>query len=291
MRPRDPLPTEIEADAGRLARIALAEDGAYDVTTDVVDVDSQARGHLVVGPTSAVAAGLWYAAAVCTQVACQVDWNVTAGDRIEPGGAIGTIRGPLGAVLRAERPVLNMLGRASGIATATRGYVDALAGTGCVVLHTRKTAPGLRLFDVQAVVDGGGARHRLGLDGEVMVKDNHWVALSYGQTSLSQALATAVAKGIRVLHVEVEDASQVREAIDAGATRILIDNRSPEEFRELAAVARGLNADVELEATGGLTVDTVRAYAASGAQFVSIGALTHSVVAAGIGLEVELPAQ
>ena len=199
---------------------------------------------------------------------------------------VGIVQGELAHILRAERPLLNLLQRASGIATATRAYVDAVAGTRCRILHTRKTAPGLRALDVAAVLAGGGERHRMDLSHEVMVKDNHWQAVRRSGRSLASALAEAKAKGIAALYVEVESAEQLEEACGAGATRLLVDNQTPETLEAWAGRARGLAPGIEIEATGGITLDNVRAYADAGADFVSIGALTHSVRAADVAVEV-----
>jgi nicotinate-nucleotide pyrophosphorylase (carboxylating) len=211
---------------------------------------------------------------------------VSDGAALGSGDAVGTVRGDAGTLLRVERPLLNMLQRACGIATATRRYVAAVAGTNCRILHTRKTAPGLRLFDVAAVLAGGGQLHRLGLDRIVMLKDNHWELLQAAGRDLAAIVKDARRHGALAVQIEVESGEQVDAACGAGADRLLIDNRSPEEFRDLATRARSHVPTIEIEATGGITLDTVRAYAAAGAEFVSIGALTHSVRAADLTLEV-----
>ena len=199
---------------------------------------------------------------------------------------IGTIRGDLRAILRAERPLLNIVQRASGIAIATRAFVDALAGTGCGVLHTRKTAPGLRILDVSGVLAGGGVLHRTDLAETVMVKDNHWQALRGRGVSLDDALDHARALGSRGTHVEVETREQVELACRARATRLLVDNQSPETVRDWAEIARRLAPGIEIEATGGITIANARGYADAGVDFISIGGLTHSVKGADIALEV-----
>jgi nicotinate-nucleotide pyrophosphorylase (carboxylating) len=181
--------------------------------------------------------------------------------------------------------VLNILQRASGIATATRAFVERLTGTSCRVLHTRKTAPGLRLLDVSAVVAGGGAVHRLDLAHTVMVKDNHWRALEREGLSLAVALTTARSRGALACQVEVESEAQVVEACRAGADRLMIDNQTPETVAVWAKIARELSPTIAIEATGGITLATARAYAEAGADFISVGALTHSLVAADISLE------
>ena len=202
------------------------------------------------------------------------------------GTVAGVVHGPLGRILRAERPMLNLLQRASGIATATRAYVDAVAGTGCRILHTRKTAPGLRVLDVAAVLAGGGTRHRFDLAHEVMVKDNHWQALRREGNTLAAALADGRRRGVASLQVEVETEAQLEEACAAGATRLLVDNQPPATVRAWARRARELVPGIEIEATGGITLANVREYAEAGVDFVSVGALTHSVMAADIGLEI-----
>jgi nicotinate-nucleotide pyrophosphorylase (carboxylating) len=184
--------------------------------------------------------------------------------------------------------MLNLLQRACGIATATRAYVDAVAGTHCKILHTRKTAPGLRALDLAAVLAGGGTAHRADLSHAVMVKDNHWQALKREGNTLAGALAEARRRGVTALYVEVESAEQLEQACAAGATRLLVDNQTPETVAAWARLARGLSPGIEIEATGGITLDNVRAYAEAGADYVSIGALTHSVRAADLGIEVRI---
>ena len=190
-------------------------------------------------------------------------------------------------ILRAERPLLNLLQRASGIAGATRQFVDALQGTSCRVLHTRKTGPGLRALDIDAVLAGGGQRHRADLAHELMLKDNHWQALSREATPLAQVLAQAKAEGVSALYVEVESVEQLETACRAGATRLLVDNQSPDTLQAWARLAREQSPRIEIEATGGITLENARAYADAGADFISVGALTHSVKAADIAVEIK----
>jgi nicotinate-nucleotide pyrophosphorylase (carboxylating) len=276
----------VSADANRIADAALAEDGERDVTT-AVSVPAGLRGEGIIELRSpAVLAGEAYADAVARACGCRIEWRLADGRAAEAGTVVGVLQGELAPILRAERPLLNLLQRACGIATATRAYVDAVAGTGCRVLHTRKTAPGLRALDVAAVLAGGGERHRVDLSHEVMVKDNHWQALRRSGRGLADALGEAKANGIAALYVEVESAAQLDEACAAGATRLLVDNQTPETVTQWAARARGLAPGIEIEATGGITLQNVRAYAEAGADFVSIGALTHSVRAADVAIEV-----
>jgi nicotinate-nucleotide pyrophosphorylase (carboxylating) len=273
------------ADARRLARAALDEDGPIDITTDVTEPTGQAEG-VIRSRQPLVVAGLSYGAAVAALGGCGITWAVSDGALLGSGDVVGTVRGDAASLLRVERPLLNMLQRACGIATATRRYVEAVAGTSCQILHTRKTAPGLRLFDVAAVLAGGGQLHRLGLDRIVMLKDNHWALLDASGRELDSVVKEARRRGALAVQVEAESPAQVVVACRAGANRLLIDNRSPEEFRDLTTLARQCAPTIEIEATGGITLDTVRAYAEAGADFVSIGALTHSVRTADLTLDV-----
>ena len=276
------------SEAERIAAIAIAEDGETDITTALtVPVGLPAQG-VIEFRSGGVLAGAAYADAVARACECRIVWRAPDGRQIPLGTAVGTVQGSLGRILRAERPLLNLLQRACGIATETRAYVDAVAGTPARILHTRKTAPGLRALDIAAVLAGGGSRHRGDLSHEVMVKDNHWKALgrSGEEGGLARALERARQGGISSLYVEVESAEQVREACAVGATRLLVDNQSAEAVREWGALARSLRVGIEIEATGGITLENVRAYAEAGADFISIGALTHSVRAADLAVEV-----
>jgi len=278
------LPPESEID--RIARAALAEDGECDITTAVtIPPGSTAQGSIEYRD-GGVVAGTDFAEAVVRACRCSIEWSAAEGALVPPGSRIGVIRGELAQILRAERPMLNLLQRASGIATVTRAYVDAVRGTRCRILHTRKTAPGLRALDVAGVIAGGGERHRTDLAHEVMVKDNHWQAL--GLAGLESALRQARSRGATGLYVEVESVDQLELATKAGATRLLIDNQSPERVRDWAGRARGLSPAIEIEATGGITMANVRDYAEAGADFVSIGALTHSVRAADLAVEIRV---
>jgi nicotinate-nucleotide pyrophosphorylase (carboxylating) len=276
----------VTPDAERIAALALAEDGETDITTVLTvpaGVDGEGRIEYRSG---GILAGAGYADAVARACECRIEWRAPEGRAVAANAVVAIVLGPLGRILRAERPMLNLLQRACGIATATRAYVDAVAGTRCRVLHTRKTAPGLRALDVAAVIAGGGARHRLDLAHEVMVKDNHWQALRMEGNTLAAALAEGRRQGVTSLQVEVESEGQLEEACAAGATRLLVDNQAPATVQAWARRARELVPGIEIEATGGITLGNVREYAEAGVDFVSIGALTHSVVAADIGLEI-----
>jgi nicotinate-nucleotide pyrophosphorylase (carboxylating) len=279
------LPLNPEVD--RIAALALAEDGETDLTTLLtVPPRLQAEG-VIEYRGGGVLAGTAYADAVAQACACTIEWQVAEGQNVNAGSSVGVVRGELRHILRAERALLNLLQRASGIATATRAFVTAIEGSGCRILHTRKTAPGLRALDIAGVIAGGGYRHRADLGHEVMVKDNHWQALARAGTRLDHALSEARRRGITALYVEVESLQQLELACAAGASRLLVDNQAPSTLGNWAAIARQRAPAIEIEATGGITLANVRAYAAAGADFISIGALTHSVRAADLALEVK----
>lgn len=281
------LPLDIAQDAKAVARRALAEDGPTDVTSDVAGAAGLTAAGRLEYRSGGVVAGLRYAEEVVRQCGGLVlEWEVEEGAAVPPHSEIGQVRGDMAGMLRAERPLLNLLQRACGVASATRSFVQALTGTRCRVLHTRKTAPGLRGLDVTAVVAGGGGLHRLDLSTAMLLKDNHWKALQRRKLTLRSVCDEARSLGVTAVYVEVESPDQVREACAAGATRLLVDNQTPETFRAWADLARGLAPQLELEASGGITLELVREYALAGADFVSVGALTHSVVAADVALEV-----
>jgi nicotinate-nucleotide pyrophosphorylase (carboxylating) len=220
---------DIEQNALAVAKLALAEDGLFDITSEVVGAAGVAASAAVEYRSGGVVAGSAYANAVVQLCNCgELKWSVGDGEIVHPGTTVATLDGDLARILVAERTLLNFLQRACGIATATRAFVDAVAGTGCRVLHTRKTVPGLRVFDVHAVLAGGGGMHRLSLSSAVLVKDNHWHVLERDGGSLRAACEAAKGRGINGIYVEVENLEQVTCACHAGATRLLIDNQNPE---------------------------------------------------------------
>jgi nicotinate-nucleotide pyrophosphorylase (carboxylating) len=274
-------------DADAVAHTALAEDGSRDITTEVTGAADRPMVAAIEYRSGGIVSGLAYADAVATAAGCDpVRWSAGEGEQVTAGAVIGVVRGTYASVLRAERPMLNLLQRACGVANATAMYVAAVAGTRCRVLHTRKTTPGLRRLELRAVLAGGGALHRSGLGDAAMIKDNHWRALDRAGVALRTALGEARARGATMLSVEVESEVQLRRACEAGATRILIDNQSAGTVAQWAVLARQLAPGVEIEATGGITLDTIRAYAEAGADFVSIGALTQGMQSADLALEV-----
>jgi nicotinate-nucleotide pyrophosphorylase (carboxylating) len=277
----------IGADARRIAELALMEDGLRDVTSEACVAPGQFATGSLLFKSGGVLAGTSYADAVA--ITCGLDpvvWYQPTGSLLDAGSLAGVVQGDLASILRAERPILNLLQRAVGIASATHTYVEAVRGTAAQILHTRKTAPGLRLLDVTAVLAGGGAMHRLDLSTTLMVKDNHWRALERSGRTLAEALSAAGARGVSDCFVEVETPEQLEEACKAGASRLLIDNQTPDTVAAWSQRARAIRADIAIEATGGITLANVRSYAEAGADFISIGALTHSVMAADISLEI-----
>jgi nicotinate-nucleotide pyrophosphorylase (carboxylating) len=261
-------------------RAWLAEDlGGGDLTSESVVAPELRCDAAIVLKEPGVLCGLRVAEAVFRELDPDLEWapRVVDGDRIESGELV-SLSGDAHAVLAGERLALNLLGRLSGIATLTRRYVDAVAGTGAVVLDTRKTTPGLRALEKEAVRAGGGTNHRFGLHDGILIKDNHL------RLAASLAAAVEAARGHGVLvEVECETLDQVSEALAAGAERILLDNMSSGELAQAVLLTEGR---AQLEASGGVTLDTVRAIAETGVDFVSIGALTHSARSLDVSLEV-----
>jgi nicotinate-nucleotide pyrophosphorylase (carboxylating) len=215
----------------------------------------------------------------------EVNLDVRDGDTVGRGQVLGRVAGSLASILAGERTALNFLTHLSGVATRTRAFADAVAGTGCVVRDTRKTTPGLRLLEKAAVVAGGGVNHRVGLADALLVKDNHVAVAGGVGEATRRALAAA---GDRHVQVEVTSLAELDEAVDAGARDVLLDNFTPDGCAEAVAhlAARGLPDRVLLEASGTIRLDTVAAFAASGVDRVAVGALTHSAPQLDIALDV-----
>jgi nicotinate-nucleotide pyrophosphorylase (carboxylating) len=275
-------PAEVE----RIVSTALAEDLRFgpDVTS-AATVPPGARAEAgVVARRPGTLAGVPVALAVLDLAGLPAEGAKLLqadGDRVAAGTEVLRIDAPLRELLSAERTLLNFLTHLSGVATVTRAWADALAGTGCVVRDTRKTLPGLRALQKYAVRCGGGQNHRLGLGDAALIKDNHVVAAG----SITRAIeAVRQAAPTLPLEVECDTLAQVSEALDAGASLILLDNMEPARLRAAVARAAGYPG-VRLEASGGLHLDQAREVAASGVDFVSIGALTHSSPALDLGLD------
>jgi nicotinate-nucleotide pyrophosphorylase (carboxylating) len=267
-------------------RRALAEDQALgDVTTRLLGAaaDAPATGRFI-AERACVVAGLPVAALVFAELAPAATFRpcLAEGARVPAGAVLATVTAPARTLLAGERVALNFLQRLTGIATMARGLVDAVAGTGAQITHTRKTTPGLRDLERYAVRMGGGVDNRGSLAEAVMWKDNHWVLLRTARRTLKETLA-ASGVGVPVV-VEAETDAQLEEALAAGVTHVLADNRSP---ATIAAWVRRAGAGVTIQASGGITAANVAAYARAGAQLISVGALTHSAPAAAIGFELD----
>lgn len=260
---------------------ALTEDfGLLGDITSVATIPEDAVGAAaVVARRAGVLAGTAAAREVFAQVDpdLRVRWDASDGDEIEPGQRVASVRGSLRSILGAERTALNLLQHASGVATVTRRYVAA-AGGRARIRDTRKTLPGLRAIEKAAVRAGGGFNHRECLSDAVLIKDNH---LAYLDLPTAVGRAKACWPG-RIVEVECDTLEQVREAVDAGADFVLLDNMDPETVREAVAAVDGM---VPLEISGGVTLETVGAYAETGAEFISVGAITHSAPALDLALD------
>ena len=267
----------------------LAEDvGSGDVTADsIVPADAVATAEIV-AKSECVVSGLPVARRVFELLDPALSWEERSrpGSKVPPGTTLARLSGKARAILTGERVALNLLQRTCGIATATRRYVEAVAGTGCRILDTRKTAPGLRPFDRAAVRDGGASNHRYGLFDRVLIKDNHRV-LAGGVTAALEAVRRAAPEGMTI-EVEVESEEDLREAVAGGADVVLVDNQTPETVSRWGRAARTAPRPPEIEASGKVDLETVREYALAGADSISVGRLTHSVEAADISLEIEM---
>lgn len=261
----------------------LMEDiGSGDITTEcTIPEDEQGKGILY-AKEAGIIAGLPVAELVFETVDAGLTFKtlVKEGERVEKGQAIVEVSGSVQSILSGERLALNLLQRLSGIATRTREFVDVLEGTKARVVDTRKTTPGLRLVEKYAVRIGGGHNHRYALYDAVMIKDNH----IKGAGSITKAVEAARANIPHTMKIEVEceTIEQVKEALAAGADIIMLDNMSPEMMREAVAL---INGRAIVEASGGVTLETVRAIAETGVDVISVGALTHSVRALDISLD------
>ncbi len=272
-------------DLDAFVRATLAEDlGEGGDITSVAVIPQDARFAGVMDARQAVTvAGLPIAEAFFRRLDpdATIELLVAEGNGVAAGTDIMRINGNARALLTAERSALNTVQHLTGIATITRRYVDAIAGTGATLLDTRKTIPGLRVLEKYATRMGGATNHRMRLDDAAMIKDNH-VAVA---GSVGEAVRRAVAAGIGEVIVEVDRIDQIEPALAAGATRLLLDNMSPSLLRDAVAL---IASRVPAEASGGVTLDTIREIAETGVDFISVGRLTQSAPAADIGLDFAL---
>jgi nicotinate-nucleotide pyrophosphorylase (carboxylating) len=293
----------LESIALQLVRYALSEDiGTGDITSlNTIKSGVHARAAII-ARVAGVVAGLDVARLTFREADAALRFRPLRrdGEAVEPGVALAQVVGDAGSIFKAERTALNFLQRLSGVATLTRRFVDAVRGTGAIILDTRKTTPGLRFLEKYAVKAGGGENHRLALWDMYLVKDNHIRAAGGLTAAIDRIQRTR--QGDLLLEVEVESLDQLKEGLRPEVDRILVDNRPPDEVRRAVAevdhwceahppdsprMRPGARRWPEVEVSGGITLDNVRAYAETGADYISVGALTHSAPALDLSLEVE----
>lgn len=269
------------ADARRVIEAALAEDvGPGDITSATVIPENLRFKGVMQARHAMVVAGLAVAGEVFAMVSPGARFVARAadGDKVSPGTVLAEIEGPARGLLTAERTALNLLQMLSGIATTTSHYAERIKGTGCTLLDTRKTVPGLRKLSKYATRCGGAKNHRMGLYDGVLIKDNH-IAVCGG---IGQAVRAAKNAGLPNVEAECDTLDQVAEAVEAGADIVLLDNMNPDMLIKAVALVGGR---CKTEASGGVTLDSIRAIAETGVDYVSVGRITQSAAAADIGLD------
>ncbi|MCI0360848.1 MAG: carboxylating nicotinate-nucleotide diphosphorylase [Planctomycetaceae bacterium] len=295
---------QVEEDCRRLVRLAVFEDldRGYDWTTVALVPEGTTAAAGVVARKAGVIAGLEAARVALDEmdIACQWQPHVKDGDQVAAQTAIATIAGSARDLLTSERTVLNFLGRLSGIATLTRQYVEAIAGTKAKIYDTRKTTPGWRRLEKYAVRCGGGRNHRIGLFDAVLIKDNHLAlgrhpnlgqgytpaqAVARARQFISETFAGDPRAGEMIVEVEVDSLAQLREVLPAQPDIVLLDNMTSAMLREAVALRNAAGSGAELEASGGVSLATVRDIAESGVERISVGALTHSAVSLDVALD------
>ncbi len=274
----------------RVVGAALEEDAPWgDLTSEyLIPASATATADLVAREAGVFSGGDVFAAAFAlTDPQIEVTLRVDDGDAFEPGTVLAAVSGPARGVLQAERIGLNFVQRMSGIATLTARYVAEVAGTDARIADTRKTTPGLRAFERAAVRAGGGRNHRFSLSDTVMAKDNHLAVLTADGTDLTEALRAAISRLPHTTHVEVEvdRIDQIEPVLAAGIGTIMLDNFSLDDLRDGVAQVAGR---ATVEASGGVSLETVRAIAETGVDVISVGALTHSARALDLGLDVRV---
>ena len=271
------LPHDIQ----ETVRRALTEDvGAGDVTAALIPADSQAEAQVITRENAILCGAAWFDE-VFRQLddSIRVSWSAREGEAIQAGQALCALRGPARSLLTGERTALNFLQMLSGTATLTRQYVDAVRGTRAIILDTRKTIPGLRRAQKYAVSCGGGQNHRMGLYDAVLIKENH-IAAAGSIAAALRAARDSAPTGVTV-EIEVEDLDQLRQALEDGANRILLDNF---RIEELTVAVRETKGRAKLEASGGISLANVRAVADTGVDFISLGDITKNVRAVDLSL-------
>jgi nicotinate-nucleotide pyrophosphorylase (carboxylating) len=275
---------ELSAEIERNVTAALAEDvGSGDLTALLIPADSVSRARVLCRSDTVICGREWFD--LCFRrldPEVGISWAANEGDLIRSGATVCTLRGRARALLSAERTALNFLQTLSAVATATRRYVEAVRGTRAAIVDTRKTLPGLRAAQKYAVRVGGGANHRMGLYDAMLIKENHIAAA--GGVAAALAAAREIAPSGVWIQIEVESLDQLREALDAGARMILLDNMDLDTLKRAVAITGGR---AELEASGGITLENVRAVAETGVDRISIGSLTKDIRAADFSLRFE----
>jgi len=269
---------------------ALAEDlGKGDVTTEALIPGDQQGAGFIVAKKEGILAGIGVVKQVFHRVdpELKVEIFLEDGARVKPGSKVAKVSGSIASILKAERVALNFLQRLSGIASETNCYVARVEGLPVRIMDTRKTTPGLRSLEKHAVKAGGGENHRMNLGEGILIKDNHLAALRSQELNIKEIIARARQNAPQQLPVEVEvgTVAEALEAVEAGANIVMLDNMNLEDMRK---AVKSIHGRALIEASGGITVDNVRAVAETGVDFISIGALTHSATALDISLELEI---
>lgn len=293
----------VEDDCRQIIRLAVREDldRLFDWTTLCLVPSGVNAEAAIVARQSGVVSGLRAAALALSEMDVHVRWSAAAadGDAIAAGQTLATVAGPARSLLSAERILLNLIGRLSGVATLTRQYVDAVAGTRARIYDTRKTTPGWRRLEKYAVRCGGGTNHRTGLFDAILIKDNHLALGAAGAETqritpaeavkrareAADSMAASQGAAAMIVEVEVDTLEQLREVLGAGPDIVLLDNMSCEVLSQAVALRNALAPGVELEASGGVNLESVAAIAATGVERISVGALTHSASGLDVGLD------
>lgn len=270
------------ADIERSVRIALDEDiGTGDLTANLIPSQQTAQARVISREPAILCGQAWFDACFrLLDADTRITWHAPEGSLIQPDQTLCTIRGSARSLLTAERSALNFLQTLSGVATATRDYVDAIAGTSAAILDTRKTLPGLRLAEKYAVTTGGGKNQRIGLYDGILIKENHIAAAGGIRPALTAARQMAAVP----IQIEVESLDELQEALDAGATLVLLDNFSPEQMHQAVQLNAGR---AQLEASGNITLKNVRVVAETGVHRISIGSLTKNIRAIDLSMRFE----
>ena len=275
------LSEQLRVEIQRNIAASLAEDvGTGDLTARLIAPETEARGRVITREDAVICGTAWFDATFAAlSPAAVVNWHVKDGDTVKAGTVLCDIIARARVLLTAERSALNFLQLLSGTATVTRRFVDAVAGTGATIVDTRKTLPGLRLAQKYAVAIGGGSNHRVGLYDGILIKENHIIAA--GGISEVVKLARSIAPSNVFIEVEVENLAELKDALDAGVSMILLDNMSLADMRDAVAINAGR---AQLEASGGVNLERVRAIAETGVDRISIGTLTKDVRALDLSL-------